>query len=130
MVPLVIVDTSALMLIFQFHLDLERELKNLLGSYEVGVLVPVIKELEKLSKLGGGKSKFYAKAALDYLKKKRFKTIEVQGEADEAIFEFALKSDAITLTLDRELCKRLKKEKKKIISLGKGKALKFEGYQF
>jgi hypothetical protein len=129
MKPIIILDTSALMLPFQFHLDLERELKKLLGGYKAVVPAPVIKELEKLCKLGRGKSKLYAKASLDYLKQKQFKTIEAQGEADDAIFEFAMRSDAFTLTLDRELCKRLKSEKRKVIGLGRGKALKFEGYQ-
>jgi rRNA-processing protein FCF1 len=129
MAPAIIFDSSALMIPFQLHVDFDRELKRLLGSYTGVVLTPVIKELDTLSEFGRGKIKLYAKAALDYIKQKRFKIVEAQGEADDAIFEFALKSNAITLTLDKELCKRLKIENRKAIGLGKGKALKFEACQ-
>jgi rRNA-processing protein FCF1 len=127
-VPIVIFDTSALMIPFQHHLDLERELKNLIGSYKAVVPSAVNRELETLSKLGKGKSRFYAKGAIDYLKQKDFKIVQAGGEADQAIFELAQQLNAITLTLDKELCRRLRRENMKVISIGKGKTLKFRGY--
>ncbi len=50
----VILDSSALMMCFEFSIDLEKELTRLLGSYHIVVPSSIVKELESLSKKGAG----------------------------------------------------------------------------
>ena len=51
----VILDTSAILMLFEFSIDLEDELIKLLGRFHILVPSPIIEELKLLSKHGNGK---------------------------------------------------------------------------
>lgn len=99
--PLILLDTNALMMPFQFSLDLEDELRRLFGEYRVAVPSSVIRELEGLSPANSA-----AKAALKFAT--RFPMIEVEGTGDEALLALAKGEKAAVLTNDRGLRRRLR----------------------
>jgi len=104
----VILDSSAIMMLFEFSIDLENELTRLLGSYNVVVPKTVLKELETLSKKeSDGKKKMKAKASIILIEK--YDIVDVKSEnADDSIIELAKEKDGVVVTNDIELRKRLK----------------------
>jgi rRNA-processing protein FCF1 len=100
-VQAVLLDTNALLLPFQFRLNLEAELRRLVGDHELYVPSPVLDELRGLSK-----STQEAKAALRLAS--HFRLLDVEGEADDAIVEVASKMKAVVVTNDAGLLRRLK----------------------
>ncbi len=105
---IVILDSSAIMMLFEFSIDLENELVRLLGSYDVVVPKTVLKELELLSKKeSDGKKKMKAKASIKLIEK--YKIFDVKSEnADDSIIELAKETNGVVVTNDTELRKRLK----------------------
>jgi len=102
----VILDSSAILMFFEFSVDWERELDCLLGAYRLVVPTAVIQELKILSKRGRGQKK--AAAALKLIKK--YDTIdEVAKSADEALVKIAEKTHGIVVTNDTELREQLRK---------------------
>ena len=59
----VILDSSAVMMLFEFSIDLEDELTRLLGGYHVILPRPIVDELRFLSEHRKGKKRQNAKAA-------------------------------------------------------------------
>ena len=51
----VVIDTSAIMMLFEFSIDLEKELTRLLGAYKIIVPFSVITELKFLIDKSKGK---------------------------------------------------------------------------
>jgi rRNA-processing protein FCF1 len=98
---LILLDTNALMMPFQFSLDLEDELVRLLGEHRAAVPSSVIRELEGL-----GPSNPTAKAALQFAS--RFPVMDVEGEGDDAVLALARAEGAAVLTNDRDLRRRLR----------------------
>jgi rRNA-processing protein FCF1 len=96
----VILDTNALLMPFQFGINLDVELERLLGDCEVLVPSSVFEELALLEQ------KKLAKAARSLASK--FKMLEVEGKGDEAIISAAKSQKAVVVTNDRELIERLK----------------------
>ncbi|MCJ2520329.1 MAG: twitching motility protein PilT [Candidatus Thermoplasmatota archaeon] len=117
---LVLLDANALMIPFQFSVDLEGELARLLGEYEAVVPSSVLKELEGLSKSGGK-----AKAALRLAK--RYRSLHVQGAGDDALLAAARKRSAAVLTNDRDLRRRLREADLPVIFLRGRSRLEAEG---
>ena len=117
---IVILDTNALLMPFQFKLNLESELDRLLGSYSIIIPSVVIDELEKLSK-----SNSYARSALQLAKKYEILELEntlippkkLEHNIDFAIVALAKKLDAIVLTNDKILRANLRKENLKTVFL-------------
>lgn len=107
---LVLLDANALMMPFQFTLDLEDELVRLLGAYRAAVPSSVIRELEGLEP-----SNSTAKAALRLAS--RFPVMEVEGEGDDAVLALARAERAAVLTNDRELRRRLREADLPVIYL-------------
>ena len=103
----VIFDTSALLTPFEFSINIDIELENLLGSFDAFVPLCVIEELKALAEKSTGKRKRNATAALKLVKK--YKTIECQHrEPDKALIEIAKKlPKAIVATNDTELIQKL-----------------------
>ena len=66
---IVIFDSSAIMMLFELSIDLENELKRLLGLYKIIVPEPIKNELEFLSENANGKQKRIAKPSLQLIKK-------------------------------------------------------------
>ena len=94
----VIIDTNAMILQMEYKIDFERELMGLLGSYEIFIPITVLNELKNI------KDK-HARAALKLTQK--YKNVESVKTGDDAIVSLALKMNAIVITNDRALRKRL-----------------------
>jgi rRNA-processing protein FCF1 len=102
----VIIDTNAMILQVEYKIDFERELMGLLGSFEIFIPITVLNELN------GIKDK-HAKAALKLAQK--YQNVESVKSGDDAIVSLALKLNAIVITNDRALRKRLLEHGKKVI---------------
>lgn len=118
MVRAVVLDANALMMPFQFKLNLDRELERLLG--EVSVLVPgsVVAELSGLE----GRE---AKAALALARK--YEVVETASRGDDAVLEVAAGRDAALVTNDRELISRAKAQGVPVIRLRSNRYLVMHG---
>ncbi|MFQ5909618.1 MAG: PIN domain-containing protein [Thermoplasmata archaeon] len=116
----VILDTNALLMPFQFGLNLDLELERLLGSHEVLVPRPVLEELSALASKSG-----IARKALRLAKK--YTMIESQGKADEVLIELARSRKAIVVSNDRSVISSLRKESLAYIRLRSRSHLVLEG---
>ena len=58
----VILDSNAIMMLFEFQINLEEELTRLIGKYRIIVPQPIYDELVFLSENGKGSKKIKAKA--------------------------------------------------------------------
>ena len=104
----VILDTNGLLMLFQFRLNLESELDRILGVYEIIIPSVVISELDNLRG-----SVPEAKAALKLARK--YNVYEVgsvygKSDTDDVILELAQTLNAIVVTNDKELRKKLKQK--------------------
>ena len=118
----VILDSSAILMLFEFAIDLEKELTRLLGSYHIVVPTPIVRELEFLSENRTGKKKAKAKASLKLIKK--YDTIDMEGSnGDDSVLELAKKINGIVVTNDRELRNRVKEMSLSVIFLRAKKKL-------
>ena len=118
----VILDSSAILMLFEFAIDLEKELTRLLGNYCIVVPTPIVRELEFLSENGTGKKKAKAKASLKLIKK--YDAIDVEGRnGDDSVLELAKKINGIVVTNDRELRNRVKEMSLSVIFLRAKKKL-------
>jgi len=104
----VILDTNALLMQFEFKIDLEDELTRLLGAFEILIPSSVLDELKNI------KDK-HVKPALDLASK--YKTVETEKKGDESILFLAKKLKAVVVTNDGELRRRLKEVGIKVIYL-------------
>ena len=110
----VILDSSAILMFFEFSLDWENELKSLVGAYHLVVPSAVVKELQLLASRGAGQKK--AVAALKLIEK--YKTIDEDSlYADEALLKIAKKTKGIVITNDTSLRHQLKKQGNSVIFL-------------
>lgn len=99
--PLVLLDANALLMPFQFPVDIESELCRLLGRYEIAVPSSVLEELGRLAR-----TKREAKAALKLAE--RYRVVEASGRRDPAILRLARELGAIVLTNDKRLRRQLR----------------------
>ena len=104
----IVLDSNALMMPFIYKLNLDIEIKKLIGDAEIYIPSCVVGEIERISE-----RRWEAKAAFNLLKK--YRIVEVEKLGDEGVLEAAKKLDAYLLTNDEDLLKRAKKEKIKII---------------
>ena len=102
----VILDSSALLMPFEFSVDLEQELTRLLGKYHIVVPAPIVRELRVLSQRGDGRKKRIAVASLKLVE--RYSLVEVNEEhGDDAVVRLAKELNGVVVTNDRELRGRL-----------------------
>jgi rRNA-processing protein FCF1 len=102
----VILDSSAILMFFEFSIDWEKELGRLLGGYHLVVPTAVVQELQILATRDRGQKKA-ATAALKLIAK--YDTIAQEADtADEALMKIAEKTQGIVVTNDIELRDRLK----------------------
>ena len=112
----VVLDSSAILMVFEFSVDIEKELARLLGSYKIIIPKTVFKELINLSVHGSGKKKQIAKPALKFVE--RYEIVEDTSRfGDDSVIELAKKYNGIVFSNDKELRKKAKKEKIKTIFL-------------
>jgi len=95
----VILDANALLMPFQFKVNLDSELRRLFG--EISVFVPS----SVLGELANSMDKNW-KAALALARKYSIAETELSG--DDAVLDLAIKRDAAVVTNDKELISRLK----------------------
>ena len=112
----VILDSSAILMFFEFSVDWEKELSRLLDGYCIVVPTEVIKELELLSRQTASARKRKASAAL-ILAKRYQKTETIAENADDAVIEAAKKTHGVVVTNDTELRKRLNHDSIPVIFL-------------
>ena len=102
----VVLDSSSILMLFEFSINLEGELTRLLGKFSVLIPRPIVDELIILSKHGKGKKKYNSKPALDLIKK--YEISEAEGKGDDSVLFLAKKYNGIVVTNDRDLRKRAK----------------------
>jgi len=96
----VVLDSNALLMPFQFGINIDIEIRNLLGEVEVLVPSCVVAELKKL------KDK-EAKAALSLAGK--YKQVQTSLKGDQGVIEAARENRAAVVTNDQELISILRK---------------------
>jgi rRNA-processing protein FCF1 len=121
----VILDSNAILMLFEFSIDLESELTRLIGKNRIIIPEPILRELVFLSKKGKGQKKVNAKAALKLIKDYDIVEIDTMN-ADESVFLLAKKLNAIVVTNDRELRDRLKKNSISVVYLRGKQRLELE----
>lgn len=92
---------------FEFSIDLESELKRLLGAILIVVPLSVDKELHLLAMRESGEKKGRVQAALKLLD--RYERAGVEGlSADDAVVMTALKRKGVAVTNDTKLRQKLR----------------------
>lgn len=97
----VVLDANALVMPFQFPVNLDAELERLLGTYEIVLPTSVVRELEGLARTDR-KARGAARLA------SRYPTIETEAAGDEAVIEAAERLDAVVVTNDDRLLAKLR----------------------
>jgi rRNA-processing protein FCF1 len=99
--PLVLLDTNALLMPFQLGMDLEGEIERVLGRCRIAVPEAVMAELRSMPP-----TLREARAALQLAG--RFETLPSRGMGDDAVLELASREGAVVVTGDRGLIDRLR----------------------
>lgn len=103
----VVLDSNALMMQFQFHVDIESELNRILDfDYEIVVPDLVLEELTNIAKESTGKDQHEARMAVELAKD--FETREAPTDGDDGIVQLADAIDGIVVTNDKILRARLR----------------------
>ncbi|MHB8604529.1 MAG: type II toxin-antitoxin system VapC family toxin [Thermoplasmatota archaeon] len=106
---LILLDTNALMMQFQFHVDIEKELNRLLDfGHEIVVARLVLNELDNIAMHGAGKDAHEARMAMELAKTFRVVEPQGEGEGDAGLLRLAEKLNAIVVTNDKILRARLR----------------------
>ena len=96
----VLLDANALLMPFQFRINLEAELRRLLGDVDIVVPTPVLEELRLLATHDRDAKAGERLAA-------RYRSVEGHGSADDALLELGQALHAVVLTNDQPLLDRL-----------------------
>ena len=102
--PRVVLDANALMMPFQFRINLDAELDRLVGECEVYVPSSVVRELERLTR-----DRRAAKAARGLAGK--YRKFETQRSGDAAVLEAAEALGATVVTNDAGLLAALRERR-------------------
>lgn len=121
----VILDSSAIMMLFEFQINLEDELTRLLGIYRIIIPKPIYEELKFLSINGKGKKRIIAKASLKLIEKYNIVDSD-EKTGDDSVLSIAKKTKGIVVTNDKELKDNLKKISLSVIFLRAKKKLVME----
>ncbi len=115
--PVVVLDTNALLLPFERSINLDAQLRSLLGNCEILVPGPLIGELKRSSNK-------HARAAIGLAF--HYKVVDTEATGDQSVIELAEKRDAYVVTNDRVLIGRLRERRIKVILLRGGSHLGFD----
>jgi len=120
---IVVLDTSAILMIFEFSIKLEEELTMLVGKHRVTIPKQVVDELKLFATKKGSMRAGFAKASLKMLEGYNVEYVEAE-DTDTAVLNLARKYNGVLVTNDRELRKKAKYEKISVIYLrGRGKLI-------
>ena len=114
----VLLDTNTLIYAIRNKIDIEYELKSVIPPVSPAVPECVVAELKGL-----GKSKWYARAALEY--SKRFEYVHSSGEGDFCIMMTAIHMNAFVLTNDERFLKTLRNRGVRCMTLSGGHRIQF-----
>jgi hypothetical protein len=114
----VVLDANALLMPFQFKINLDLELKRLFGYPEVVVPSSVLGELANAVDKN-------SKVALSLAKK--YKVIETDLRGDDAVLDMAERLGAAVVTNDRELISRLRECGLRVVRLRSSRHLELSG---
>jgi len=117
---IVILDANALLMPFQFKINLDSELHRLVGDLDVVVPSSVLGELRRLTATNRN-----AKAALALAQK--YSIMEVEGSGDDSLIQLANEVEGIVVTNDKRLIERLKESRIPVIFLRSRTHLVLEG---
>lgn len=117
--PTVVLDTNALLMPFEIRINLDLAIQELLGEARVLVPGPLVGELKHLDNRN-------APAALALARK--YEIVPTVTTGDDSVIELASKEHAYVLTNDKELRRRLRKERIPIICLRSGTHLAVDPY--
>ena len=95
----VVLDTNALMMPFQFNIDLENEIKRLLGAVNIYVPEACMNELDHIPDRNAAPAREFAT---------RFKIVPSEARGDDAVLSLASNLRAVVVTNDIALRKRAK----------------------
>lgn len=127
MTQTVLMDANALMIPFQFHVNVEAEVERVItGGYEIKVPSSVIEELEDLTEELSGQDQWAAKMALKLAG--NFTEIDTDERGDPGILELAGSEDAVVVTNDRLLRARLRAKDIPVLFLRSKAYLALEGF--
>ena len=110
-VTLVLLDTNAIFMIFEFSIDIGSELTRLLGSYTINIPEAVVHEIKIIGNKGKGKQKNLAKPALQFISRYSQLSHDQYDTVDNAILHVASDLDAVVVTNDKPLRERLKEKR-------------------
>lgn len=123
---IVVLDSSAILTIFELSIDISSELQRLVGAYHVVVPQQVQQELHLLHENRGGKKKQQAKAALQYIQ--QYDVVDTPMDAaDDAVFYLVDKHIGVAVTNDKELRKRIRSADLPVIYLRGKNRMELEG---
>jgi rRNA-processing protein FCF1 len=126
----VILDSNALLVPFQFNIDVFEELKRVFNTNpEVVLLSPVKKELERLAEYGSPKMRKQAVKALRLVEKCPVKDtgIDPAAPVDDVILRIAKERKIAVFTNDRALRKRLRDINVPVVYVREKSHLEIEG---
>lgn len=109
----VLFDANALMMPFQFNINIDLEIERLVGPFQGLVPSAVLAELRGLSV-----SEDVARSALRLAEK--YDTVDVRSSSDVALVELAKELDAVVVTNDKAVIAALKREGLRWIRLKSG----------
>lgn len=112
----VVLDSNALLMPFQFKIDIQSELERLVGKVSIVVPSCVLEELSMLSLSE-------AKGAMRYAE--RFPVVQSRAKGDRGIIEVAKERKAAVVTNDQELIKILRKSSIPVIRMRERQKLDF-----
>jgi len=115
-VSAVVLDANALLMPFQFKVNIDVELRRLFGEIEILVPDSVLGELAN----SGDPS---SKAALSLARK--YKVVDTNLLGDDAVMELARERNAAVLTNDRDFIRRLRAEGIPVVRLRSERYLVF-----
>jgi len=112
----VVLDTNALMMPFQFEINIDREIERLLGGVRIVVPSCVIDELDALDTPE-------AKGARRLSRK--YESVDVQEKGDRGVLEAAKSCGAAVVTNDQEFIEILRKSSVPVIRMRECQYLEF-----
>ena len=103
---IVLLDTSALFMIFEQSIRLHDELDRLLGLYKINILQSISDELQSLYHTGTDKQKRYARMAFSFIKSYQIIDDKPQETVDETLIHMAKILKAVVVTNDKAVRKK------------------------
>ena len=126
----ILLDSNALFVPLQFKIDVFEELKMLLNrNFELVLLSPIRRELEKLAEKGSAKTRKNAYYALKLAEKCRLVEVNEKfvDSPDDVIVQMAREWNCPVFTNDRQLRKRLRNINVPVIYVRQKSRLEIDG---